>query len=770
MRTLIPVLENHRCFHEMRVLASLTQGAWRSWPQQVQATTFWPSRGSPARGKLRSASERTEGWATEPSLTLPTMGASDVAVADVLPDDETGYLSQVIRPRDPVETGAFEVLKYELASSSSIRGTIDVVDADTWEVLVTSPLGKGPNEIVLRHDVSVRDHPAIRIHMTLRGVGAVSDLVVDDLWLNWSKRVKLPPRVDGLSVDPPTVKRQDECAVEVAVSDEFDLPSALTVTVEARLNPSGTWTSSFFGDLEFADGNWSTTFRPPAQTVLGMYDIRVLVVDVDLNESEPRVFPNAVEVLNNPPSPPLVSIEPVRPVTTDSLTVSIDRRGLDRENEGVSYRYAWFVDGELQADLTSVGVDPSLTAKGQNWSVEVRSFDGHDTSSPATAWVVVQNSPPRRTGELPPLSVDEDSGPREWLNLSDHFTDPDGDALEWVLDPEPVHITASVEGASGSVVIEPEEDWYGTEILTFVVTDGEFYANGSGVVTVRPVDDGPSIAAVNGIGVTGAVVELTATQGRLMVINVTIIDKEGNELVYVINNSRLTFHGDPRNISLLPDNDDVGVLRFNLRVSEADDPTMWDELDFVITVENANDPMALPEIVAPFNGSRFLANETFWLNGSCFDPDLAHGQTLVFSWTSNLSGDLGEGNSIEVTLGKVGVHTITLRVDDGEYREFVTIEVVIYKETPPPPPPPTVDDETPWALITVVLVIVVIALVGALAVARRSKEAVPAVEVEEVEELSEEDRKEAFLSEMAGIAGEAADDLQDGEREGNLRE
>ena len=62
MRALIPGLENQRCFHETRVLASFTQRACRIWPQHVQATTFWPSRGSPARGKLRSASERTEGW------------------------------------------------------------------------------------------------------------------------------------------------------------------------------------------------------------------------------------------------------------------------------------------------------------------------------------------------------------------------------------------------------------------------------------------------------------------------------------------------------------------------------------------------------------------------------------------------------------------------------------------------------------------------------------------------------------------------------------
>jgi hypothetical protein len=172
--------------------------------------------------------------------------------------------------------------------------------------------------------------------------------------------------------------------------------------------------------------------------------------------------------------------------------------------------------------------------------------------------------------------------------------------------------------------------------------------------------------------------------------------------------------------------------------------------------------MGPPEITLPLNGSRHLANETFWLNGSCFDPDLVHGQTLTFTWTSNLSGDLGEGQSIEVSLSKVGAHTIILRVDDGGYHETASVEVVIYEEAPPPPPPPVTPDETPWALIVAIVVIAVLALVAMLVVTRRSKEE----PVEEEEEMSEEDRKKAMLSEMAGIAGEAADDIEREDLEG----
>jgi len=56
------------------------------------------------------------------------------------------------------------------------------------------------------------------------------------------------------------------------------------------------------------------------------------------------------------------------------------------------------------------------------------------------------------------------------------------------------------------------------------------------------------------------------------------------------------------------------------------------------------------------------------------------------------------------------------------------------------------------------VVIVVLALVGMLVVTRRSRGKEP--EPIEEEEVSEEDKKKAFLSDMAGIAGEAADTIE----------
>jgi hypothetical protein len=51
--------------------------------------------------------------------------------------------------------------------------------------------------------------------------------------------------------------------------------------------------------------------------------------------------------------------------------VNLDVRSLDREGGTVSSRYAWSVDGVLQADLTGDRVPASRTTKGQSWKVVV---------------------------------------------------------------------------------------------------------------------------------------------------------------------------------------------------------------------------------------------------------------------------------------------------------------------------------------------------------------------------------------------------------------
>jgi hypothetical protein len=100
-----------------------------------------------------------------------------------------------------------------------------------------------------------------------------------------------------------------------------------------------------------------------------------------------------------------------------------------------------------------------------------------------------------------------------------------------------------------------------------------------------------------------------------------------------------------------------------------------------ITVVQANRP-PIVYITSPEAGDRFDPEEVIELNASySFDPD---GDPLTFVWTDDVSGDLGSGAILMVTLS-VGHHMITVTVDDGEYT--VASDVNITVEEPPNLPP-----------------------------------------------------------------------------------
>jgi hypothetical protein len=345
------------------------------------------------------------GYSLDPDLKLLTTGATDVLVTDLAGDDEAGYLSQRITPIDPHDTGHFEVLRFNTSFPMGKGSTVTVVDADSWEVLFTSPASSGTNSMDLSEAFRVKEHPAVRLMITFEDTASVDAFRVDDIWLNWSRRVRSAPEVTGLTVDPAIVHRTEGCEVSIQVMDEYDLPEELTVQVEHSLNGSDVWTRDYLGSTSYSNGSWHITFLPPKGADVGGFDLRVTVEDLDYDLSVPVFFGNAITVLNNPPSTPEVTIEPVRPETGDTISVKVTRRSTDKDSSGISYVFAWSVDGKLQEALTGDSVPPSETAKGENWSVEVRAFDGIDHSVTATAWIKIQNSAPEVVSEVVPASI-----------------------------------------------------------------------------------------------------------------------------------------------------------------------------------------------------------------------------------------------------------------------------------------------------------------------------------------------------------------------------
>jgi parallel beta-helix repeat protein len=83
-----------------------------------------------------------------------------------------------------------------------------------------------------------------------------------------------------------------------------------------------------------------------------------------------------------------------------------------------------------------------------------------------------------------------------------------------------------------------------------------------------------------------------------------------------------------------------------------------------IVVLGVNDPPEKPVIYSPFNGTSFYENQKINFNGHCFDVDTVYGDRINYSWTSNISGNLGYGSKlINITL-QSGIHKIILWVKD----------------------------------------------------------------------------------------------------------
>ncbi len=657
------------------------------------------------------------GYGSTPDIRIPTSGASDVVAAHLFDPGDGGYMSQTIAPLDPEGTGGFHTLSYTATLGGAVSGALHVHDAVTWERLASTPIVEGTNEWDLRGVVYLKEHDRVRIVASVEGMDASGTFQLDDLHLNWTRRVKAPPRVVDLALSAASAYRTGPVTLWVNVTDEYDPPGDLLLTIKHRLEGSPDWLQDLLGPLECIGGVWTCQLDLGADVQLGVYSFRVTAVDRDDMASDLLEPPVTLEVLNNVPTAPEVALGPEAPLTGDTLSVTITRSARDVESPGLQYRFRWFQNGGLIPDLATDRVPSDRTARGDNWTVEVRAFDGDDEGPAARAWVVIGNSPTKARGELEELSFEED-GEARTIDISGAFEDPDRDALSYGVEGAPANVTVEVDAATGQATLVPAADWSGVEEVTFWASDGEHTARQTLRVNVTPVNDPPTFTEVNGRPVATGIMVLKAVHGRTLVITYAYNDVEGDMVMPEVDSDEVILDAVLREIRFTPSDDMVGTVTFKLTIWDEESPGEKRTLEFQIEVENVNDPPGVPVITAPPAGSRFKVNETFGLAGTCDDPDLRFGQVLAFTWTSNISGLLGTGPGLDVSLAVAGTHLITLTVSDGEFEGNATIVVVIepIESVAPPPAPPTRRDDGPdllWVPVVLVLAILGVGLTAA---------------------------------------------------------
>ena len=95
--------------------------------------------------------------------------------------------------------------------------------------------------------------------------------------------------------------------------------------------------------------------------------------------------------VNQPPTQPIVTISPLKPLDKDDLTVLWPIPSTDFEMEPITYYIEWYLNGVVQPAWSNSAVLPhGTTLPTDNWMVRVTPYDGHINGTTATYTVHVQ--------------------------------------------------------------------------------------------------------------------------------------------------------------------------------------------------------------------------------------------------------------------------------------------------------------------------------------------------------------------------------------------
>ena len=124
--------------------------------------------------------------------------------------------------------------------------------------------------------------------------------------------------------------------------------------------------------------------------------ITVYVSSTDANATS-GVESLAITCSNSPPSAAQISIDPATPSYNSSdLVCSIDSDSSDDDSDGVTYTFAWTVDGVAYTGATDTAttstVDVSIPQNGEEWICYVTPNDGDDDGVQSSFAVQVENS------------------------------------------------------------------------------------------------------------------------------------------------------------------------------------------------------------------------------------------------------------------------------------------------------------------------------------------------------------------------------------------
>jgi len=338
-------------------------------------------------------------------------------------------------------------------------------------------------------------------------------------------------------------------------------------------------------------------------------------------------------------------------------------------------------DGSVQWELRginySISVDLFDIDDNRKWEmilIKEQYWERGYESFGVSVYNISMNLKPELISPFDEVPMTED-GPSVEIALNTHIIDPERPVKFYVEDPDSA-IEWRIENSTNTLTLTPAKDAYGVHSIFAHAQDDYWDIPFEIVVNITPVNDPPRILNISGSEPDMGEMHVAVDQEIDNFLQVNILEVDDDPVTFEIfgSHERLTIDNNTGEMMFHPIIEDG--LTTNCTLMVTDPLGESDEITVFFDIEYFPHPPMNVEIISPADGATIHVNGTFI--GTAEDIDIPWGDSLTFSWSSDVDGHLGNGSHFNFTDLSVGVHNITLEVTDSDgliLTDMITIVV-----------------------------------------------------------------------------------------------
>jgi VCBS repeat-containing protein len=388
------------------------------------------------------------------------------------------------------------------------------------------------------------------------------------------------------------------------------------------LNPNGSFT--YTPDADFT-GTDSFTFKANDGT----------------SDSSPATVSITVTPVNDAPVAYNQSL-----TTNEDTALNVTLTGMDVEGSALTYT---IVTPPMHGTLSGTAPNLVYTPNANYYGTDTFAFkanDGTTDSNLASIFITINSVNDAPTAIPQNVTVQEDTP----VNITLTGTDPDGDALDYIIVTQPTNGTLT--GTGPNVVYTPNSNFTGPDSFSFKVNDG---TADSPVVTITL-----NVTPENDLPVANSQ-SVTTTEDTVKNITLTGSDPENSTLTYTVltGPTNGTLSGTGANVVYTPNANYTGTDSFTFKVNDGTSDSIPATVS--ITVTPVNDaPIANNQTVNASEGSPVSVT----LSGSDIDGDALTYSVVTPPTNGTLSGT-GANLTYTPNTNFNGPDSFTFKVNDG---------------------------------------------------------------------------------------------------------